>query len=299
MNTLAMVLLLRMCFLVPLNDMKIFYLLALLFVAAGCSDSNTATTETTGGGVGSSGDFMGNLRLYDYRGRPMADRSGAKVQIEGTSFSAITDKNGDWIIHNLPTRTYAISFSKENFSTRRNPSYTFVGGEPVRYRDPDTYNDVPGNPIESADIYELPRFTIQVDAVTMPTVRTVDTLGQTLTLYTYGALFAHTSDNTPDSATIGMYVIAGRDSNLRIEDTSTYFLKRYVITSGSYSTDRSVDLAVSFNYSDITGGVQPGKRVYFKAYPVNGYQFQFNQITNTLEYFGNGPTASNVLSAIL
>src|ERR1043165_9958033 len=134
------------------NDMKIFLLFLLLLVAAGCSDSNNATTETTGGGVGSSGDFLGNLRLYDHRGRPMVDRSGAKVQLEGTSFSAITDKNGDWVIHNVPTRTYAISFSKENFSTRRNPSYTFVGGEPVRYRDPDTYNYSPGNPIESVEI---------------------------------------------------------------------------------------------------------------------------------------------------
>src|SRR6478609_2741609 len=127
----------RMCFRRQWNNMKIItFLTLLLFIAAGCSDSNTTTTSS---GDGVTGDLIGTVYLSDHRGRSMTNHSGVTVQIEGTSFSAVSDVNGNWVIHNLPTRTYAITFSKPGFYIRRNPSYTFVGGEPVRYIDPSAY----------------------------------------------------------------------------------------------------------------------------------------------------------------
>lgn len=277
--------------------MKILTSLILLVILASCSDSNTATTSTSGGG-GSAGDFIGTMRLSDYRGRIMADQSGVTVQIEGTSFSAVSDASGNWVIHNLPTGNYAISFSKPNFCTRRNPSYSFVGGSaPARYRDP--YSNS-GNTILPIDLGELPKFTVTLDAITMPVLITKDTGSKKYSYWVSGRVFAHTSANTPDSTNVGMFLIISKQPDLRIEDTSSYISMTYSNAQNKATTDSTVNLAADLYYpAQQLKGVQPGDVVYFKAYPVINGIYQFNSITNKIEILGNGPTPSNVLSATL
>lgn len=275
--------------------MKILSILLLLFVLAGCSDdSSTAST-----GSSSTGDLLGTMQLTDHRGRLMSDHSGVTVQIEGTSFSAVSDVNGNWVIHNLPTRTYAITFSKPNFYTRRNPSYTFVAGEPVRYLD----LSIPygGYNIPSIPLGALPQFTITLDGVVLPAIiEKIDSLNKKTIIYTSGTIFAHTSANTPDSVDVGMYLIIGKNADLRIEDISTYSYLVPVLSKTPVPADTSINLTQNLYYSTVQHyGLQAGDMLYFKAYPTIGTPGQFNRITNTFEYIGNGPTPSNVLSGIL
>jgi hypothetical protein len=273
--------------------MKILSLLFLVIVIAGCSDSNNSATSTSAGS--STGDLLGTMQLSDSRGRNMADGSGVTVQVEGTSFSAVSDVNGNWVIHNLPTKTYAITFSKPNFYTRRNPSYTFVAGAPVRYQDYPPY--YPGQLISPTLLGELPQFTVSLDAVTMP-IKTekVDSFNRKTFTYTNGKVFAHTSDNVPDTAVIYMYLIISKKPELHIEDSTSYLLMVFA-TGQTYTTGAGLDLAAELPYLQLQSyGIQPNDIVYFKAYPVIGFPLQFNSITNKNEYIGYGPTASNVLS---
>ncbi len=276
--------------------MRLLSILILLSsIIAGCTDSDTTTTASNGGA--SAGDFIGTMRLTDHRGRTMADQSGVTIQIEGTSFSGVSDVHGDWVIHNVPTGNYAITFSKPNFYTRRNPSYTFVGGSaPARYRDPAV--NTGSGPVSPVPLGRIPQFTVTLDAITMPTkTETVDALNNKLVTYTLGTVFAHTSVDTPDSVDLGMYFIISKNPELRIEDASTYLVMATAITKNDVSTDTTVNLGYALQYYSLEYfGIQAGDVVYFKAYPVIGYPNQFNSITNKFEYIGYG-APSNVLSA--
>src|ERR1043165_5836971 len=112
--------------------MKILSLLSVLIMLASCSDSNNTTTSSVGGDK-VTGNLIGKITLTDHTGKPIANKSGALVQIDGTSYSAVTDSNGDWEIHNLPSRTYSLSISKDGFVTFHDPSYAFLGGGTTRY----------------------------------------------------------------------------------------------------------------------------------------------------------------------
>ncbi len=266
--------------------MKITALLLLLLLAAGCSDSNTTTTNA---GDGVTGDLIGTVYLTDHRGRGMTNHSGVTVQVEGTSFSAITDTAGNWTIHNLPSKTYAITFSKPEFYSYRDASFSFLGGTPVRYRTPvlsDTYVRLGG----------LPRFTISLDAIIMPKKTIVDTI----TTFTNGELYAHTSDDAPDSVTIGAYVIISRDPNLRIEDPATYFYLMPVQGMTYARKDTVVNFGTTLGYTwFFSEVVHPGDVLYFKGYPVIGNPMQYDPIKNRDEFIGYSTTGSNVLSATM
>lgn len=270
------------------SDMKILSILLLLFGLAGCSDSNTSTTNT---GDGVTGDLIGSVLLADHRGRAMTNHSGVTVQIEGTSFSTITDTAGNWTIHNLPSKTYAITFSKPEFYSYRDASFSFLGGTPVRYRTPlrnDSYVRLGG----------LPRFTVSLDAIIMPRKTTIDSTNTIL--YTNGELYAHTSDDAPDSVTIGAYVIISRDPNLRIEDPSTYFYLMPVQGMTYARKDTVVNFGTTLGYTwFFSEKVHTGDMLYFKGYPVIGNPMQYDPIKNQDVFIGYSTTASNVLSAVM
>ncbi len=286
---------LQMYFQQPFNTMKILSSLLLLFALAGCSNSDETST-TSGSNTGSTGDLLGTMQLTDHRGRTMSDHSGVAIQIEGTSFSAVSDASGNWVIHDLPTKTYAITFSKPNFYTRRNPSYTFVGGVPARYIDPSAY--FLGTPFTPIPLGELPEFTVTLDAVTMPS-KVIDNVKKTIS-YLPGKVFAHTSDTAPDSADIGMYTIVGKRPDLRIDDTTSYFFMAVASTRMTAPGDTTANLIANLSYLQLQSyGIQPGDVVYFKAYPVVGFPYQINTIANKYEYIGYGTTSSNQLSATM
>ncbi len=112
-------------------------LLALIIIFAGCKGS---TTNDSSGIESLTGDLTGSISLIEWKNEKgysvnLKDQSGVKVNIDGTSFSAITDTDGYWVIHNLPSRTYSITFSKDDFDTMRTTSFSFLGGGTVLYGD--------------------------------------------------------------------------------------------------------------------------------------------------------------------
>src|SRR6266542_3964857 len=100
--------------------MKIYSILSFAFLAFvfGCKNSQPSASLPTG-------DLKGTVSLIDSHGREVADRSGVLIQAEGTSFQTISDNAVNWIIHDLPTQTYSISFSKSGYGTLKNTSYTY------------------------------------------------------------------------------------------------------------------------------------------------------------------------------
>lgn len=56
---------------------------------------------------------------------------GVKVSLDGTSLTAISDVSGKWKIDNVPSRTYNITFEKENFGYTKLFSFGFLGGVPI------------------------------------------------------------------------------------------------------------------------------------------------------------------------
>lgn len=77
-----------------------------------------------------TGELIGYVVLRDEEGVELLDHSGVEVVIEGSSpqKSAISDKNGKYVIENLQTGTYNILYSKPGFGSHKDISYMFVGG---------------------------------------------------------------------------------------------------------------------------------------------------------------------------
>jgi len=259
---------------------KIFFLLALVFGIAGCSDNNTSSANGNSGAA--TGDLYGSVILTDYRGRYIADKSGVLVQFEGTAHSAITDANGKWAIHDLPTRTYIISFSKTGFTTWRDSSYSYIGGGKVYYYEDHVFGSSP------VSLGEIPRFTVTLDAVVMPTY------GAT------GHLFAHTSADAPDSTYVGLLLLTARTPDMDITDKSSYSYSQIYTSNNLGKTDTVVNITAQLDYSfGILKTFLPGETVYFKSYPILNGQNQFSPTTGTSDLIGYSLTASNVLSGII
>jgi hypothetical protein len=271
--------------------MEILSVLVLLLVAAGCSDSNNSATTSSGGNE-LTGDLIGKVTLYDYNGIVLANKSGALVQIEGTSYSAVTDSNGDWLIHNLPTRTYSLSISKDGYLPYHDYSYAFLGGGTTRYlfryyyyRIFYEYAEVP--------LRQFPEFTIALDAILMPNIPHSDTSG---------LFYCHTSTNVP-LGSLGVYIISGADSTLSADKPESYENGFYV-QFGNYSrTDTSFNLASAiYSTSDGTSlvdGFSKGKTVYFRAFPGIGAEVYYDAIHNKGIPTGINYSGSNVLSGIM
>ncbi len=251
-------------------------LLLLTAIAIGCSDSNTATNSS---GTDVTGDLAGKVRSYNYLGRFNTDNSGILVQCEGTPYSTLSDSAGNWIIHNLPTRTYSISFSKPDFYTWKTTSYTFVGGGIVRYKD--------ANGKDYAQIGELPRFKLFLDGITMPHGNV------------YGNIYAHTSNDAPDSVSLGLYILVGTNPNLNINDKSSYtILQPYYPFNSVAQIDTNMSITLPFTTAFFKGYTS-GVTLYFKLYPSITSDSYYDARTDTYIPVGYSTEGSNVLSAVM
>ncbi len=244
----------------------------------GCSDSNTST-NTGGNSTGPTGTLRGGdgkyniTQLRDARFRFLKDKSGILVQCEGTSFSAVTDSNGFWEIHNLPTSTYSISFSKAGYTTFKNTSFQFVGGGIQLYN-------------SSITLLQPITFSYTLDAVVTPTLKDK-------WWYVYG----HTSDNAPDSVNIFILYVLSHSSTIEIEDVESAASSFTDDVNTSFSTH---DGSFSFK-SPITSGLQNfqyGDTVFVRAFPYLYTQNYYDVASKKTIVTGYGQ-GSNVLSAIV
>jgi hypothetical protein len=101
--------------------------------------------------VGINGTLTGNVRSV---GIPYGtNQDGAKIAVEGTSptITALTDINGEFVIHDIISGTYDLVISREGYGTYKIIGFSFVGGKALTSI--------------SAMIYELP--TVKIKDVTL------------------------------------------------------------------------------------------------------------------------------------
>ena len=96
--------------------MKFFLLIIFALSLSGCRSEETSPLD-----ISLKGDIVG--QIYSYGGQ-----EGFIVSINGLQQQGITDERGKWIIHDVPTGIYTITFKKEGYASARIEQFQFVGG---------------------------------------------------------------------------------------------------------------------------------------------------------------------------
>ncbi len=271
----------------------------------------------------SSGDKIGNLEgqvtfLVDPDGQTITNRSGITVQAEGTTFLGVTDSDGFWAIRDLPEGTYSIDFSKSGFETYKNTSFQFVGGASYWYGKTElgaqptftaTLDSVlPANRLAGITVDSL-RLTYHYDTTTYyydsigarnDTIRvqrksvffvtdTTHFKGIVYEKHTTATIFGHLSKDKGS-----VHLLFSTRSNFDLSDKDFYSIE-YIRVDPQYPYTKG-DGPNSFRI-ELSEGLPTGTKLYFKAYPTNGYAgpSYFDIATHKYVYRGYG-NPSNVLS---
>jgi hypothetical protein len=217
------------------TTMKLFTIISLAFLAfvLGCK-TTTTTPEVTG-------DLRGTVGLFDSHGNLVADKSGVRIEAEGTSHSAISDSLGNWTIHDLPTRTYSVSFSKEGYGTMKNTSFSFVGGGVVVY-----------NQNSPTYLLQPASYMIVLDSVLSPAPKIKDG-------YVYGHL---ENVDLGDSLNIEIDVHISKSSDLTNVQGNVGFS-----SNSPFGRLTKKGNALVFRYTSIWGipDIHSGETLYFRA----------------------------------
>jgi hypothetical protein len=245
-----------------------------IFLLSGCSAS--PTSENQGPRIYSTAKLTGEVIVLDNNYNPIADRSGVTVDIDSGIYVTVTDKNGHWECPSYPTNRYSIfrCFKPGFFSVAQLYSIN---------------ETVPVIPMLPLTICKAPTFRITLDGIIMPDItpdfRTIE-----------GSIFAHTSEDAPDSAGIGIFVIAGRTSNLTIENSSS-FVTSIIRYGGGDSSSGARNISGLLTWSDLSV-FGAGETVYFKAYPIFSSLVYYNSQLDKWVCDGIGNNGSNVLSGV-
>src|SRR5699024_4030060 len=118
---------------------------------AGC-EQNTSPRQP--------GNIIGNVEHIDQWLRPIPDKSGITVSLEGTSYSDSTNREGRYELNNVDPGIYTLQFSKKEFGTNKIPFFDFVGGG-------DIYVEDPSNPFGNTAplVGKIPQYTVEVDSL--------------------------------------------------------------------------------------------------------------------------------------
>jgi len=239
---------------------RIFIVLSIFSFLFGCKGKNGDTGPSGPTGQTIKGDLSGTINLYDDNGK-QNNSSGASVQLEGTSYIALTDSAGKWLLTNVPMGTYVLSFSKPGYATTKEMSYKFVGGS-------QTTN------VGIKELYTLPTFYVS-------SLTKIDSIsGINGIVYVSGIL-----SSMPSSAGTGRVIIfAGLDSAVSAQPGKNINSTVTGVTSISFKQNFDV-------------GAKSGTKVYFTAY---GYRYggYLDTTTNQFVYTGLSSMKSNVLSYI-
>jgi hypothetical protein len=244
--------------------MKALLFLLLLLAVSSCKQTTTPAEIPTG-------TLKGNIVLVDYNDKPITNKSGVLVQLDGTSFSATTDAAGYWTIENLPSRTYNLTFSKPGFSSIRGQE-AFLGGATVWYNDPSYPIYIP----------QPSRDTVILDGILF---------GKLWGLYIHSL-----RKIVKDPAYF--LIITGNQPHLDAADAKSYrnYQVRY---ANALSSPDSLSMVVYvYNTDEIFNGFSSGDTIYFRLYPTTG-SFRYSDPDTDLNvYVGIGP-GSNELSATM
>jgi hypothetical protein len=274
MESIAALEFVYLIFLFTIMKLLIFFSFLFLISVFGCKNSQPTTPLQTG-------DLKGTVGLIDLHGNEISDRSGVFVQVEGTGFSALSDSAGNWIIHNLPTQTYSVSFSKTNYGTVRNTSFSYIGGGTVSYG-------------ARVYLYQPVNFTITLDSVSA-VFDSPDHWNN------YGYLSGHISGAVLDSAIVQAYVFFGTSPNITFGDTSTWF--------GGLLWDNSRPIPLIKKGKDFffetknweicgpEGWQKSGMTIYLQGFAMTmKYSPKYYDVMTDKWIYPNPPPSSNIMS---
>ena len=91
------------------------------------------------------GDIVGFINLIDEKEIELENRSGVRVSIENTSWSATSNKIGRYELKNVSAGCHNVIYEKEGYGTYRLSNYEFVGGNKPAVINSITLYEIPTN----------------------------------------------------------------------------------------------------------------------------------------------------------
>lgn len=200
-------------------------LFLLISLGAGCKDQIVTSPP-----VPLFGDMQGGVQLYDTLFQEVLhNHAGVLVNLEGTDFSTITDSNGSWIIHNIPSGTYTIVYTKNNFALAKNLNHQFIGNG----------NDYLG----IQNLYKLISIQVEIDSQFRILSNPVDHIGnfyggesrKAIMLYSKTPFFSPIDPNS--YLGLDVYKLELRDY---IDTTGGFFISRYNLMPYTFKSGDTV-----------------------------------------------------------
>jgi hypothetical protein len=191
-----------------------------------------------------TGTLHGKARLYGPYGL-VADNSGITVTMEGTAHSATTDSAGNWALHDLPTGSYNITYSRAGYEPYKIFGYSFVGGAESYLLLPDV--DTYGSQLREA-------YPVLISRLAPVTVSDVAMMQSTL-IPDIWYLSVQVSPVLPN---LSLSLLFGRDSSLSPADSSSFVMSTSMTGgNGRWEMD---------NHDMVTAGFQRGEKVFVACY---------------------------------
>ncbi len=245
--------------------MKTTSVFAFLFMLTifGCKSSTPTAVQVP------TGELRGTVILIDGYGDTLAQKAGVVVNPIGTTLSATTDANGDWVIKNVPAQTYSVSYTKTGFGARPSDSVTIKGDDTVTIKKPGV-------------LYEALTCTVFLDSVSV-TYRQEP--------HYFGFQTGHISNiSLADSSKLQVIVLFGYSRNIVYGDRSTYLggsLFTNPSRSGNPLTKQGDNLRFSYDYWEGCCAPETWPQheqiVYLQAFvlPKKNLPFYTDSLTNT------------------
>jgi hypothetical protein len=220
--------------------------------------------------------LRGTVVLYNYNDSLLADNSGVLVQLDGTSYSAMSDAAGFWTISNLPSRTYNMTFSKQGFGSVRGQE-SFLGGATLWYN----------NPPQPIRLIQPSRDSIIFDEMLYSTTSNVRL-----------ALYLHTNYQASRSYQY-LIILSGKRPNLDPNNKSSYLNLSTNNPSVTSKSDSTTSYTMSyFAWDQLLQGFSSHDTMYVRLFPVTEFYTSYDPDTQVPSYTCVG-AGSNVLSAVI
>ncbi|MGE3801407.1 MAG: carboxypeptidase-like regulatory domain-containing protein [Candidatus Kapaibacterium sp.] len=242
-----------------------------------------------------TGVLTGKVIVYDQYGNREQDKSGVKVEVDGTSYTGISEPDGYWHIENLPAGTYVITMSKDGYSQYKHYAYPFVGGGEGFVHQTDLHQ-IPTYKIESfwagyVDTATKKMEVLLYDSATgRPYHDVKDTLVSVAPYFVaYGRMSQPPSVNNYQS----LILFTGRNPDVSSTPGKYEYLQ--TLRSEPNSQDFGFKLNGTLTY------YSAGETIYLKAYPVASAanaNYYSNPLTGEQFFIGISDEGSQVISVV-
>lgn len=193
---------------------------------------------------------------------PTTDQSGVTVTAatEGTTVTATTDAAGRWMLTNLPTGSYSLSFQREGFGSPKIPAYAFCAPGKARL-------------IETPYLRPMPTHNVTNVSVSV----------QNATVKVTGIV-------NGSSGTAGLVLLF-----FGLSQTVSSNISDHIYVAGAYSNAGTFSCSVPFTTLRDAGAPVNGV-VYVTVYPASTSEFYNDVETGRMVYTHVSPTHSNTVN---